>query len=233
VERMRVYGHGPEDGSGPMFNTLPSFPWCRDQGADGVELDVRCTSDDQVVVVHDWQLGHRAVSETPREELPPEVPDLADVLDVCRGMTVIGEVKNFPQDPGWDPSQRLAHLVVDLLAERGGTDDVVVSCFGLDALNVVRERAPATPTAALLLHRRPLAELLAPIAAAGHALVHPYDAMVDTAFVDAAREHGLGVDVWMLEVPAARFAELAALGVRGVITPQIAEARAGAAAALP
>jgi hypothetical protein len=36
----------------------------------------------------------------------------------------------------------------------------------------------------------------------------------------------------MLEVPAARFVELARLGVHGVITPQIAEARAGASAAL-
>ena len=37
---------------------------------------------------------------------------------------------------------------------------------------------------------------------------------------------GLPVDVWMLAVPPSRFAELASLGVHGVITPQLADARA-------
>jgi glycerophosphoryl diester phosphodiesterase len=223
-----VYGHGPEDDSGPMFNTLPSFAWCREQGADGVELDVRRTADDQLVVVHDHAVGGRPVAEAMRHELPATVPDLDAALDACRGMTVVVELKNFPQDPGFDPAQRLPHLVVDLLEQRGGTDDVVVSCFGLDALDVVRARAPHLPTAALLLHRRPPAELLAPLAAAGHRFIHPYDAMVDAELVDAAGALGLEVDVWMLAVPATRFAELAALGVHGVITPQIADATAAA-----
>src|SRR4051794_4333520 len=161
---MRVYGHGPDDGSGPMFNTLPSFTWCRDQGADGVELDVRRTADDQVVVVHDPAPDGSPVADTLRKDLPAYIPDLADALDVCAGMTVVVELKNFPQDSGFDPSQRLPHLVVDLLEERNGRDDVVVSCFGLDALDVVRARAPRVPTAALVLHPRPLPELLAPIA---------------------------------------------------------------------
>src|SRR3954452_11192396 len=218
---MRVYRHGPEDGSGPLFNTLPSFTWCREQGADGVELDVRRTADDQVVVVHDTAVDGRAVADTARCELPAFVPDLGDVLDLCTGMTVVVELKNFPQDAGWDPSQRLPHLVVDLLEARSWSDDVVISCFGLDALGVVRERSPHTPTAALLLHRQPLRELLPPIADGGHAFIHPYDAMVDEGLVAAAAEHGLDVDVGTLEVPGSRFAELARLGVHGVITPQI------------
>src|SRR3954453_22265534 len=119
---MRVYGHGPEDGSGPLFNTLPSFPWCREQGADGVELDVRRTADDHVVVVHDGQVGGRAVADTARADLPASIPDLAEVLDVCRGMTVIVELKNFPQDAGFDTAQRLPHLVVDLLESRAWSD---------------------------------------------------------------------------------------------------------------
>jgi glycerophosphoryl diester phosphodiesterase len=226
---MRVYGHGPEDGSGPMFNTLPSFRWCRAQGADGVELDVRRTLDDRLVVTHDHLSNGHDVADTLRRDLPDEIPDLDAVLHECAGMTVVIELKNFPQDPAWDPSQRLTHLVVDLLATRD--DDVIVSCFGTAALDVVRERSPATPTAALLLHRAPVHDLLAPIADGGHAFVHPYDPMVDEELMNAAADLDLLVDVWMLEVPAARFVELATLGVHGVITPQIAAARR--AAALP
>ena len=149
-------------------------------------------------------------------------------------MTVIVELKNFPQDPAFDPSQRLSHLVVDVLADRDGQDDVpddvVVSCFGLAALDVVRERSPRTPTAGLLFSREPTREGLAPIADGGHAFVHPYDGMVDEAFVAEATRLGLPVDVWMLEVPATRFDALAELGVHGVITPQIAAACAAAGA---
>src|SRR3954452_3796790 len=111
---MRVYRHGPEDGSGPLFNTLPSFPWCRDQGADGVELDVRRTADDHIVVVHDVEVDARAIADTRRRDLPAAIPDLVDVLDVCTGLTVVVELKNFPEDAAWDPSQRLPHLVADL-----------------------------------------------------------------------------------------------------------------------
>jgi glycerophosphoryl diester phosphodiesterase len=228
-----VFGHGPEDGTGPRFNTLPSFRWCREQGADGVELDVRRTADDHVVVVHDHQVDGTDVAATRRRDLPDWIPDLSAVLDACRGLTVIVELKNFPQDPAFDPSQRLTHLVVDLLAERDGQDDVVVSCFGLAALDVVRERSPRTPTAGLLFSREPTRDGLAPIADGGHAFVHPYDGMVDERFVAEATRLGLQVDVWMLEVPAARFDELAELGVHGVITPQIAAARAAAEADAP
>jgi glycerophosphoryl diester phosphodiesterase len=225
---MLVYGHGPEDGSGPLFNTLPSFDWCRQQGADGVELDVRRTADDQVVVVHDVTVDGRAIADTDRRDLPPEIPDLAAALDACAGFPVIVELKNFPQDAGFDPSQRLPHLVVDLLEQRGRRDDVILSCFGLAALDVVRRRAPDIRTAGLLFSRQPDVELLWPVADGGHDFVHPYDAMVDDDFLESATRVGLPVDVWMLEVDAARFGELAAAGVHGVITGQIREARAAA-----
>jgi glycerophosphoryl diester phosphodiesterase len=227
---MLVFGHGPEDGTGPRFNTMPSFPWCREQAADGVELDVRRTADDHVVVVHDHQVNGADVAATRRRDLPDWIPDLSAALDACRGLTVIVEVKNFPQDPAFDPSQRLSHLVVDVLADRNDQDDVVLSCFGLAALDVVREESPRTPTAGLLFSREPSLEGLAPIADGGHAFVHPYDGMVDEGFVTEATRLGLPVDVWMLEVPAARFDQLAALGVHGVITSQIAAARAAAEA---
>ena len=38
-------------------------------------------------------------------DLPPHVPLLADVLAVCEGMMVNVEIKNAPQDPGWDPAR--------------------------------------------------------------------------------------------------------------------------------
>jgi glycerophosphoryl diester phosphodiesterase len=55
--------------------------------------------------------------------------------------------------------------------------------------------------------------------------VHPYDTMVDEAFVDEARARRLQVNVWFGEADSTRFATLVDLGVDGLITGQVAEAR--------
>jgi glycerophosphoryl diester phosphodiesterase len=226
---MLVFGHGieeegPWDGRSPRFNTLPSFPWLRQLGVDGVELDVRLTADDVPVVVHESAVAGRPVRDTRCEELPAEIPPLAAALDACRGLTVIVELKNFPQDDGFDPSQRLVHEVLAMLAERRWDDDVVLSCFGMDALAAVRRDAPAVRTAALLFGRHPDPAPLRAVVEAGHRLAHPYDRMVDAAFMDEAHRLGLDIDVWMLDVAPERYRELASLGVHGVITSQVTEA---------
>jgi glycerophosphoryl diester phosphodiesterase len=226
AEPVQVWGHGPEDGSGPAINTLASYDWCRGLGVDGVELDLRRTADDRLVVIHDAVLADgRAVADTMRADLPAFVPDLAAVLDACAGLTVNVEVKNFASDPGFDPQERVTNLLVDLLQARGPIDDVIVSCFGIAALDVINVRAPRRPTAALLLSRRPAAEVLDPVVGHRHATVHPYDTMVDDAFMEAARARGLTVNAWIGDVSAERMRALYDLGVGALITSDVAVAR--------
>src|SRR4051794_36884446 len=95
-----VFGHGPEGDVAHAINRLPSFAWCRELGADGIECDVRLSADDELVVVHDPTLADgRPISSCRRDELPDWMPPLDDVLDACTGMTVNVELKNFPRDP--------------------------------------------------------------------------------------------------------------------------------------
>jgi glycerophosphoryl diester phosphodiesterase len=225
--RVIVFGHGSEDGSGPAINTIESYGWCREQGADGVELDVRRTSDDELAVVHDAVLPDgRLVGSTAFAELPPHIPRLADVLDQCVGLIVNIELKIFPSDPEFDPTERLTRLVIDLLRARGGSDRVLVSCFGLGAIDLVKAQAPECPTAALLLSRRPAPDLLGAVVAHGHTTVHPYDTMVGDVFMTVARQHGLVVNPWIGEVGPERMRTLVNLGVDGLITADVATARA-------
>jgi glycerophosphoryl diester phosphodiesterase len=221
-----LYGHGPEDGSGIGINRLPSFSWCRGQGVDGVECDVRRTADDELVVIHDASLADgRAIAEARRSELPDFVPGLAEVLNACRGLVVNIELKNFPRDPGFDGSQRVTHLLLDLLGSRSG-DRVLVSCFDFGALDLVAARsAPTVPTAMLYLSRRPVPELLDRVVDHGHSVVHPYDTMVDAAFMDLARARELEVNAWFGDVEHDRLSTLVALGVDGLITSDVAAAR--------
>jgi glycerophosphoryl diester phosphodiesterase len=200
----KIFGHGTEED----INTLPSFDRVRASGADGVELDVRRTVDDQLAVMHD-----------PIDLLMPGVPILAEALDACRGLTVNIEIKNFPRDPQFDPSQRVTDLVLDLLEERSWSDDVLISCFDGACLHHVSARRPDVRVGLLMLSRRPGAELLERAAGEGFRIVHPYDTMVDASFMDQARSRGIAVNVWMGEDESAeRFRALARVGADGVIT---------------
>jgi len=170
---MRVFGHGTDDD----INTLSSFARMQSIGVDGVELDVRRAGNDALVVAHDP--GGSG-------------PSLAQALDACRGLVVNIEIKNFPRDPQWDETQRVTDLVLDLLDERGRSDDVLISCFHSGCLDRCALRRPDLPTALLLLSRRPPAELLD----VPYRIVHPYDSMVHEEFMAEARNRDLAVNVW-------------------------------------
>ena len=207
-----VYGHGNEE----SINRLGSFGVCRKLGAHGVELDVRRTEDDQLVAIHDHALvDGRHIAGTKRADLPDFIPDLADVLDECRGMKVNIEIKNYPRDPAFDPTQRVTELTLELLA--GRSDDVLISCFDFACIDVAKG---SVPTAMLYLSRRPAHELLDAVIEHGHGIVHPYDTMVDEAFIDEARARGLGVNVW-LDAGEERMRELVSVGVDGLITHDV------------
>lgn len=215
----RVFGHGSDEPRN-LINTLPSFARVRELGADGVELDVRRTVDDELAVIHDaFAPDGRPVADVSAAELGPLVPTLAEALDACRGLVVNVEIKNFPSDPGFDPAQRVTDLVLDLLMSRAAADDVLISCFDRACLDHVIARRPELPTALLLLSRRPAQELLDNALDGGHRIVHPYDTMVDAPFMSEARTRGLAVNVWTGEDNSLRrMSELAELGVDGIIT---------------
>ncbi|HEX4905803.1 MAG TPA: hypothetical protein VFU93_10150 [Acidimicrobiales bacterium] len=83
---------------------------------------MRRTVDDHLVVVEDDDIPpHIAIAEAMRHDLPWDAPDLADALDELCGQPVVLEVRD-----GDDPARRATRLVRDLLARRGGIDDVEV-----------------------------------------------------------------------------------------------------------
>jgi myo-inositol-1(or 4)-monophosphatase/deoxyribonuclease-2 len=218
---MLVLGHG-DDRPGNEMNTLVSFDVVRVSGADGIECDVRRTADDVAVVIHDHELPDgRQVSATQWRDLPPGIPRLDEALDRCHGLLVNIEIKNFLRDPSFDPTERITELILDLLAERNERDTTIISCFGFGSLDLVRARAPHLPTAVLCLSRRPVGELLDEVVEHGHAIVHPYDTMVDGVFMEAAHQRSLRVNVWVGQrLGDERLEQLINLGVDGLITDE-------------
>ena len=84
---IQAHRGSPDPAAGIRENTLDAFLRARDLGADGVELDVRMTSDGALAVHHDPVVeGIGTVSGLAAADLPPYVPLLAEVLDACEGL---------------------------------------------------------------------------------------------------------------------------------------------------
>jgi glycerophosphoryl diester phosphodiesterase len=210
-------------------NTLEAFAAARRRGADGVELDVHRTTDDGLVVHHDAEaagfgvLAHHTVAEV--LGALPSVPVLADVLDACRGLLVNVEIKNSPRDADHDPGCRASDLVVELFAQRGGVDDVIVSSFDLPTVDRVRALSPDVPTGLLSFGLDPF-DVLEMARSRGHSAIHPDGPTlrrIAVEVVERARGFAIDVNTWTVNEPEMML-EFDAAGIAALITdePEVA-----------
>jgi glycerophosphoryl diester phosphodiesterase len=205
-------------------NTLEAFRVARELGADGVELDVRRTRDGVLVVSHDPVIeGFGLLVEHPFAGLRGAVPGVAtleEAFDELAGLVVNVEIKCFPTEPDADPERAVARAVVELVERRALHEQVIVSSFELEVVDLVRALDSRVVTAWLTAGLAPATAL--PIAAErGHAWLHPdrasmHGAAADDAVRDAQRL-GVRLDVWTVDDPD-EIARLATAGVDAVIT---------------
>lgn len=215
-----VYAHRGASAAEPE-NTLAAFAAAVAMGADGVELDIRRTADGALAVHHDAHLTDgRPLVEVASSDLPHGVPLLAPALDACGGVIVNVEVKNFPGDPDHDGGQAVAEAVARLVGARGMHRRVLVSSFDLAAIDRVHQVDPDVPTGYLVL-MAPDAGAAGPLvdqtAGGGHSALHPHHIGVTAGLVQRCADAGLALNTWTVDDPG-RIAELAALGVDGIVT---------------
>ena len=210
--------------TGLLENTLDAFDEARRLGADGVELDVRLTADGALAIHHDADVaGLGPICELGAADLPAHVPLLADALAACEGMRVNVEIKNVPQDPGWDPGEAVAALTAATIEESGWTERVIVSSFQPSTLRAVQAADGRLALGALWGLTVDPARALDDASAAGFEAVHPFVATVTPALVAAAHDAGLAVNVWTVNAPDDLRA-MAGLGADAVITDRLVEA---------
>ena len=222
-----IIGHRGASAAYPE-NTLAAFAGAAEQGADGIETDLRRTADGEVAIHHDAALPDgRVIVELRRDELPDWIPTLDDVLEACGHFEVVNlEVKNWPEDPDFDGVALLADLVVGSLADRAELHDrVLVSSFHLPTIDRVRALDDRIATGWLTGVVSDPIRFLERAADHGHQAFHPHVAFVDAPLVERTHELGMRLHTWTVDEPA-RIRELAELGVDAVITnvPDIARA---------
>lgn len=170
------------------------------------------------------------------------VPTLSDLLDLTSALgpavMLNIEIKNLPDAIDYDPDDRLARRLVELLAGTTAANRVLLSSFNPNAIDRVKARAPAIRTAYLCGPRADLHARIAYARARGHDAIHPHFSSLGNGegarrIVDVMHEAGLEVSVWTVNDPQ-RMLEMAAAGVDGIITDdpgqlrQILERRAAA-----
>lgn len=232
----RIFAHRGSRLRAPE-NTARAFALAMDEGADGVELDVRTCRTGEVVVVHDrdlWRCGGdaREVHELPWRDLcaidvgaGERVPLLDEVLDlvIARGGAVNVEVKgDVPDRPA------TARAVARVLLRRPARehDRILLSTF--DPLTFLVLRAEARGfTHGFLFDRTHsgayraivIRRLLRPDA------VHPEQILATPSAIARWHRRGLAVHVWTVNDPE-RARALAAAGADILITDDPAAIRA-------
>jgi glycerophosphoryl diester phosphodiesterase len=218
---MKILGHRGAS-SEVHENTLEAFLRAAELGADGVELDVRRTADAAMVVHHDAALPDgRAIVDLAEFGLPLYIPNLRAALEACGSMFVNIEIKNVPIDPDWDPDETVAAGVVDLVQQMRMTDRVIVSSFGMGAIDAVRSRDASIATAWLTVPNYDQLRAIDTAVEHGHRALHPHFSVVTEELVRAAHDSGLALNTWTVDDPA-DMQRMHDLGVDALVTNDVA-----------
>ena len=161
-------------------------------------------------------IAHRGASRAEPENTVAAFA-AAHALGACAGMGVNVEIKNLPTEPGFDEDAAVAALVAEVLADNHPSQPILVSSFHPGTLAALRAVDPGVATALLTFNLPDPEAAIASCVAAGHLALNPFVGTVDAALVDACHRSGLLVNVWTVDDPE-RIAELAALGVDGIVT---------------
>jgi glycerophosphoryl diester phosphodiesterase len=205
-------------------NSIEAFELAVAHGADGVELDVRFTADEVVVLHHDADIGemgpliHYSFAELRASH--PEIPTLDESLAVLADLIVNVEIKNSPRDPDYDPEHRMADFVAHWAAEHDIRQRVIVTSFNAATVAAVRRADATITTGQLTPPGFDIVEGTSAIAVAGHQWIAPWVGDVtrdaDDA-VAAAHQAGLRLAVWTVDEPS-DIAVLAAANVDAIIS---------------
>jgi len=205
-------------------NSPEAFIAAVEQGADGIELDVRCSRDGVPVVHHDPVLADgRVIADTDAESMSDVVCTLVAALDACHGAFVNIEIKNQPGEPGYDPHARVVDAVAAEIERRGdAASRWLLSSFDAETLDRARHRVPGVRTAYLTAGSA--TEALDAVLAAGHPWWHPWDMSLTGDDLRRAHAHGLGVTVWTCN-SAERIRHWLSVGVDAICTDDVATVR--------
>jgi glycerophosphoryl diester phosphodiesterase len=204
-------------------NTLESFQWAIDFGADGIEFDVHLSADGEIIVIHDETVdrttnGSGLVKEmlatelnTLRIENQYQIPILHEVFDIVNRNCLINiELK----------ADKTAQPVVDLIEsyvlEKGWKyTDFLISSFDWPALQTIRDLHAEIPLGVLTSTDLDLAVAFAKFIKAE--TIHPYFHLLTIENTLEMQRQQLKVFSWTINEPE-DIQKIKSFKVNGIIT---------------
>ena len=210
-------------------NTIPAFEKAIEEGADYVEMDVRLTSDGELVLMHDPSTKRttgvdKLVCDSTYEELQqldagaeyPEgcagskIPTLKDAIDTCKGKVMMNiELKTVRNDG------ELEKKVAELLRENHMEEQCIVTSFKQRSLVRIKKDDPDIVTGYIYSF--------------GYSNRTNYEAM-DVLSIDAryltrqvvtgAHKKGIMVCAWTVNT-SSEMRRMMAIGVDNIITDRV------------
>ena len=228
--RPLVFAHRG-DSAHAKENTIEAFSLARDAGADGIEFDVRLTSDNVMIVHHNDQvrgygvLRRRRFAEL-REELP-WIPTVDEVLEVAGDMFLNAEIKNEPGEADHDPVHRTTRLIAEWAEQNDLTERLIVTSFNGETADQMRFTDRSIGTGWVFHAKDNPEDYFRLMADRGHAwlVVHKRALKRNgAAFVGAAHRYGMAVGVWTVNRSGA-LRSMNDYGVAFVVTDDPAKAQ--------
>ncbi|MCD6538748.1 glycerophosphoryl diester phosphodiesterase [Candidatus Bathyarchaeota archaeon] len=193
---IEVIGHRGAAGLEPE-NTLRSVRRAIELGVDRVEIDVRVSRDERLVIMHDETVdrttnGHGYVSELTFDELRSldagmgeKIPTLDEILKFTMGKAKLEIELKVPE-----ATEPTIQLIEELNAEK----DVIVISFIHELLERVHDLNPNIKTGALFFEVPK--DILQRALKAHASSIHVYYRNVNSELVKEAHRSGLEVAVW-------------------------------------
>jgi glycerophosphoryl diester phosphodiesterase len=214
-------------------NTLAAFNLAIEQGANGVELDVKLSADGVPVVIHDQTVdrttdGHGKVNELTLDQLKSldagklfadkyhvvQIPTLDEVLEEISKRTIVNiELTNYAS-----PSDDLVPRVAKIVQAHALENQILFSSFLGRNLRIAKQLCPQVPVAILCLPGLPgIFNRSGLLTNTSPEIVHPYLLDVTPSLVDREHKRGRRVHTWT--VNAEKDLEFVlSCGVDGVFT---------------
>lgn len=221
-----ILGHRGARRDAPENSQL-AFDLALDQGAVGVEFDVRLGGEGRVIVLHDADLTRvtggrdtRHAEALSQQDLArvdlgqgQAVPTLLQVLQWARGNGALLNVE-LKSDVS-DARALVWGVLAAIAASRIDSRQLLLSSFSLRLLRALYKAAPELPRALLFEQRW---RTLAPVRRwVGAAALHPQASLLGPASARSWRQGGLLLNTWTVNDPE-RARELDALGVDALIS---------------
>lgn len=208
--RPLIYAHRG-DRTRAEDNTLEAFAFAVEAGADGIELDVRQTMDEILVLSHDPQLeGLPPLSSMNFDDLRTarqDVPTLEETLEQIPAHVFVNvEIKNIPGQPGFDASRDIVERTIDEIRNHDDPGRILLSSFDAGAVERSKATDPGVLAGLLVVDSFTMVDSVQIATEIGADAIHPPMSIVAREGPDSvilAHAGGFAVVVWDANTPGA------------------------------